>query len=310
MSRKEPNEDAGDLKTLRDFLRYATSRFTAAKLSYGHGTTNAFDEAAFMVLEGLHLPIDQLEPFLEARLTKPERARLAELIEARITTRKPASYLLQRAYIGGIGFHVDERVIVPRSFIGELLLSGAVAGSAESLIADPGTVGRALDLCTGSGCLAILAAMTFPAAKLDAVDLSQDALEVARINVAEHDMKDRIELLHGDLFAPLAERRYDLIISNPPYVDAKAMAKLPPEFKHEPAMALGSGKDGLDIVRKILGDASQYLNTGGGLLCEIGRGRELLIEQLPDLDFHWLDTEHSQGEVFWLSAAALKHKNA
>src|SRR6185369_7318426 len=268
MSNKEP--DTHDLKTVRDFLRYATSRFTEAKLAYGHGTTNAFDEAAFMVLEGLHLPIDRLEPFLEARLTKAERTRLGELIEARIETRKPASYLLQRAYIGSVGFYVDERVLVPRSFIGELLQSGAVTGNDDSLIADPGTVNRALDLCTGSGCLAILAAMAFPGANVDAVDLSPEALEVAQQNVVEHMMQDRIELLQGDLFVPLAERRYDLIISNPPYVDAPAMVKLPPEYQHEPALALASGDDGLDIVRRILAEASQYLTDSGGLLCEIG----------------------------------------
>lgn len=308
MSSKEP--DTHDLKTVRDFLRYATSRFAEAKLSYGHGTTNAFDEAAFMVLEGLHLPIDRLEPFLEARLTKPERERLAELIEARIETRKPASYLLQRAYIGGVSFYVDERVLVPRSFIGELLQSGAVTGNDDSLIVDPGTVSRALDLCTGSGCLAILAAMAFPEAKVDAVDLSADALEVAQQNVVEHAMQDRVELLQGDLFAPLAGRRYDLIITNPPYVDAPAMLKLPPEYRHEPALALAAGDDGLDIAHRILAEASQHLTDNGGLLCEIGRGRELLSEAYPTLDFHWLDTEESEGEVFWLSARALKKLKA
>jgi ribosomal protein L3 glutamine methyltransferase len=308
MSNKEP--DTHDLKTVRDFLRYATSRFTEARLAYGHGTTNAFDEAAFIVLEGLHLPIDRLEPFLEARLTKPERERLAELIEARIETRKPAPYLLQRAYIGGVGFYVDERVLVPRSFIGELLHSGAVVGSDDSLIADPDLVSRALDLCTGSGCLAILAAMAFPDAKIDAVDLSSDALEVAQQNVLEHRMQDRIELLQGDLFAPVAGRRYDLIVCNPPYVDAPAMAKLPPEHRHEPALALAAGDDGLDIVHRILAEAPAHLNDTGGLLCEVGRGREPLSEAYPALDFHWLDTADSEGEVFWLSARALKKAKA
>ncbi len=300
------NDSFSDLKTLRDFFRYAVSRFNEAKLSYGHGTTNAVDEAAFMVLEGLHLPIDRLEPFLDARLTAPERARLAELIEARVTTRKPASYLVNRAYIGGVGFYVDERVIVPRSFIGELLQSGAVAGSDGSLIADAESVHSALDLCTGSASLAILAAMTFANAKIDAVELSNDALEVARRNVAEHDMQDRIELLQGDLFAPLAGRRYDVIVSNPPYVDAAAMAALPQEFRREPEMALAGGTDGLDIVRRIIDGAPSHLMPDGGLLCEIGRGRDALIEAYPDLDFHWLDTEESAGEVFWLSARALK----
>lgn len=300
---------APELVTLRDFLRYATSRFTQARLAYGHGTTNAFDEAAFMVLEGLHLPIDRLEPFLDARLTEPERAQLAQLIETRIRTRKPASYLLQKAYIGGVGFHVDERVIVPRSFIGELLQSGAVAGAEHSLVADEQSIGRVLDLCTGSGCLAILAAMNFPDATVDAVDLSADALDVARINVAEYGLQDQIELLRGDLFEPVAERRYDLILSNPPYVDADGMANLPPEYRHEPVMALESGADGLDAVRRILAGAARHLEPQGGLLCEIGRGRDLLVEAYPSLDFHWLNTAESEGEVFWLSAASLRrHK--
>lgn len=301
-------DDTADLKTVRDFLRYATSRFTRAKLAYGHGTTTAFDEAAFIVLEGLNLPIDRLEPFLEARLTESERGRLAQLIEARIDSRKPAAYLLQRAYIDGIGFHVDERVIVPRSFIGELLQSDAIVGAEHSLIADEQSIERVLDLCTGSGCLAILAAMNFPDATVDAVDLSADALDVARINVAEYGLQDQIELLQGDLFAPVAGRRYDVILSNPPYVDAAGMANLPPEYRHEPALALESGADGLDAVRQILAGAASHLQPRGGLLCEIGRGRELLLEAYPSLDFQWLNTQDSEGEVFWLSAAALKRR--
>jgi ribosomal protein L3 glutamine methyltransferase len=309
MSSKEQRDDTHELQTVRDFLRYATSRFKAARLAYGHGTGDAFNEAAFIVLEGLHLPVDQLEPFLDARLTAAERARLGGLIEARVTTRKPAAYLLNRAYIGGVGFYVDERVIVPRSFIGELLHSGAAVGGEESLIAGADSVSRALDLCTGSGCLAILMAMTFPDAAIDAVDLSGDALEVARRNVAEYGLQNRIELLQGNLFAPLAGRRYDLIVSNPPYVDAEALAKLPPEFRHEPVMALASGQDGLDIVRRILAQASVNLAPGGGLLCEIGRGRERLLANYPNLDFHWLDTAESQGEVFWLSSAQLRRQS-
>jgi ribosomal protein L3 glutamine methyltransferase len=306
MAPRKPAIPLADLKTLRDFFRYAVSRFNEAGLAYGHGTTNAVDEAAFIVLEGLHLPIDQLEPFLDANLTKPERTRLAGLIEARVATRKPASYLLNRAYIGGVGFYVDERVIVPRSFIGELLQSGAIAGGEQSLVADAGTVHRVLDLCTGSASLAILAAMAFPNAKVDGVELSKDALQVAHRNVAEHGLQDRIELLHGDLFTPLAGRRYDVIITNPPYVDAEAMAALPEEYRQEPEMALAGGMDGLDIVRRILIEAPRHLNSDGGLLCEIGRGHDVLVDAYPELDFHWLDTEESSGEVFWLSALALK----
>jgi ribosomal protein L3 glutamine methyltransferase len=291
-----------DLLTVRDFLRYATSRFNAAGLVFGHGTGSAFDEAAFMVLEGLRLPVDRLEPFLDARLTAPERLRLAGLIEARVTTRKPAPYLLNAAYVQGVRFFVDERVIVPRSYIGELLAGELFNGESDALIGDPEAVERVLDLCTGSGCLAILAAMAFPNARVDAVDLSPDALAVARQNVAAHGLGDRIELLQGDLFAPLKGRRYDLIITNPPYVAEAEMAELPPEYRHEPRMALAAGDDGMDLVRKILKAAPKHLAKGGGLLCEIGTGQDALEAAFPDTEFMWLETENSSGEVFWLGA--------
>jgi ribosomal protein L3 glutamine methyltransferase len=293
-----------ELLTLRDFLRYAISRFNAAELVYGHGTTNAFDEAAFIVLEGLHLPIDRLEPFLDARLVAEERQRLTDLIEARVATRKPAAYLLGKAYIHGVPFHVDERVIVPRSFIGELLFSGLFDGSSQMLIEDPAAITRVLDLCTGSASIAILAAHVFPQAEIDAVDLSPDALEVARRNVEESGLADRLHLHRGDLFGPLGAARYDLILTNPPYVDREAMEALPPEYLAEPEMALAGGDDGLDIVRRILAEAPAHLNPGGGLLCEIGTGREILEDEYA-LPFVWLDTEESEAEVFWLSAEAL-----
>ena len=294
-----------ELLTLRDFLRWAVSRFNAAGLVYGHGTTNALDEAAFIVLEGLHLPIDRLEPFLDARLLAEERQRLADLIEARVSTRKPAAYLLGKAYIKGIPFHVDERVIVPRSFIGELLFSELFDGQSQMLIEDPSEIESVLDLCTGSAALAICAAHVFPHATIDAVDLSPDALEVARRNVDESGFSERLTLFQGDLFAPLAGRRYDLILTNPPYVDAKAMAALPPEYLAEPRMALASGEDGLDITRRILTQAGAHLTGTGGLICEIGTGREILEAEFPHLPFVWLDTEESAGEVFWLPADAL-----
>ncbi len=296
---------AAELVTPRDFLRCAVSLFRANDLVFGHGTTDALDEAAFIILEGLSLPIDRLDPFLDARLLPAERARLAELIAARVTTRKPASYLLNKAYVGGVPFYVDERVIVPRSFIGELLRTGLFSGDDPSCLIDPENVGAALDLCTGSGCLAILMAQTFPHAMIDAVDLSPDALEVARINLGASGFEDRIGLLEGDLFGPLKGRRYDLIVTNPPYVGAQVMSELPPEYGHEPEMALGSGKDGLDIVRRILADAGEHLNAGGGLICEMGEDREILEAEFPHLPFLWLDTEQSSGEVFWLSAEAL-----
>ena len=309
----DPKTVAAELRTVRDFIRYGVSRFNEAELDYGHGTNSAFDEAAFMVLEGLNLPIDQLEPYLDARLTTPERERLADLLHKRVTTRKPAPYLLNRAYIQGIPFYVDERVIVPRSYIGEILFSGLIGGDDDSddgddftLVEDPTSVERVLDLCTGSGCLAILAARIFPEAQVDAVDLSPDALEVARRNVADSGYEDRIALHQGDLFAPLKNRKYDVIITNPPYVDAEAMANLPPEYRHEPEMALASGEDGLDIVRRILREAAKHLTPDGGLLCEFGTGREILEAEYPNLDFFWVETANSFGEVFWLTRDQLK----
>ena len=292
----------GELVTLRDYLRYAVSRFEAAGLVYGHGATDALDEAAFMVLEGLHLPIDRLDPFLDARLLPHERERLADLIDARVTTRKPAPYLLNKAYIKGVPFYVDERVIVPRSFIGELLFSDLFAGGEGGLVDDPTDVESVLDLCTGSGALAILAARVFPYAQIDAVELSPDAAAVARRNVDESGFAERIELLQGDLFAPVKGRRYDLIITNPPYVDAEAMATLPAEYAHEPAMALAAGEDGLDIVKRILREAREHLTDGGALICEIGRCRPALEDAFPDLPLLWLDTEESEGEVFFVRA--------
>jgi len=301
-----PAQAAAELLTVRDFIRYGVSRFNAADLAYGHGTTTAFDEAVFMVLETLHLPIDQLEPYLDARLTAPERQVLAEILHARVSTRKPASYLLNKAYIQGFPFYVDERVIVPRSYIGELLFSELFGGDDMTLVEDPTAVGRVLDLCTGSGCLAILAARVFPEAEVDAVDLSPDALEVARRNVADNGLAERVHLFQGDLFAPLKNRKYDVILTNPPYVDADAMAALPLEFRAEPQLALAGGDDGLDIVRRILKEAPKHLTPEGGLLCEFGTGREILEAEYPELDFLWLQTAESFGEVFWLTRDQLK----
>lgn len=286
--------------TPRDWLRYAIGRFLQAELAFGHGATTALDEAAFIILEALHLPIDTLDPFLDAKLLRAERERLDGLIEARITTRKPAAYLLNRAYIQGVPFYVDERVIVPRSFIGELLATAFTEDN--PVTGDPTAIGRVLDLCTGGGSLAILAARTFPNAEVDVVDLSPDALAVARRNVHEHGLQDRVRLFEGDLFAPVAGRRYDLILTNPPYVDAEAVAAFPPEYAAEPVMAHAGGEDGLAIVRRILDGAPEHLAEGGALVCEIGRGREALMAERGDLPFVWLDTAESEGEVFLLRA--------
>jgi ribosomal protein L3 glutamine methyltransferase len=297
---------ADELITLRDILRHAVSRFRAADLVHAHGATTALDEAAYLILETLHLPVDQLEPFVDARLTRAEREQLLALIEQRIATRKPAAYLTGRTYIQGIPFKVDERVIVPRSYIGEMLFSGLFGGDDFTLIDDVHAVTSVLDLCTGSGCLAILAAHVFPNARIDAVELSPDAMAVARENVAESGFADRISLFQGDLFAPLKGKSYDLIITNPPYVDAETMADLPPEFRAEPAMALAGGADGMDVVRRILAEAGKHLKRGGGMICEIGTDREILDEDYPAIDFLWLDSAESSGEVFWVTEAQLR----
>lgn len=301
-----PTKDAVEnLRTVRDFIRYAVSSFNASELFYGHGTHTPFDEAVFLVLESLKLPIDQLEPYYDAVLLKPEREKIAGIIEQRAVTRKPIPYLLNKMYLQGTPFYVDERVIIPRSYIAELLYND-IAGDVEyPLITDHYAVEKVLDLCTGSGCLAILAAQIFPGAEVDAVDLSPDALAVAQINVENSWVGDRVTLHQGDLFAPLKGRKYDLIITNPPYVDKDDMTDLPKEYEYEPRMALAGGDDGLDIVRKIMDQAADYLTPEGHIVCEIGYGRTPLEEAYPGIDFLWLDTENSSSEVFWLSREQL-----
>jgi ribosomal protein L3 glutamine methyltransferase len=301
MSNTPNPADIDDLATLRDWLRYATSRFTEAGLTFGHGTETPLDEAAFLILSALHLPIDQLEPWLEARLTRDERRTVAGLIAARIATRKPAPYLVNAAWIKGHRFYVDERVIVPRSYIGELLDEGLSA-----IVADPDAVESVLDLCTGSGCLAILAALAFPNATVDAADISADALEVAKRNVADYGLEERVTLHRSDLFSALGGRTYDLIISNPPYVTAEAVAAFPPEYKAEPELAHLGGEDGMDLVRRILADAAVHLNPEGMCVVEVGMARDTLETEYPDVPFLWLDTEQSEGELFALSADALR----
>jgi ribosomal protein L3 glutamine methyltransferase len=304
---KPPRPGPGELQTLLDFVRYAVSRFVEAELVFAHGTSDPVAEAAFLVCEALHLHPEQFGTFAGARITATEATSIVDLIERRVATRKPAAYLVNKIYMAGLPFYVDERVIVPRSFIGELLQTHFAEGDEDCipLIDDPASVERVLDLCTGSACLAILAARQFPNAQIDAVDISREALEVAERNLAGHGLQSRIALYRGDLFEPIANNRYDLIISNPPYVDAEGMASLVQECRSEPKLALDGGEDGLDIVRRILQQARNHLSQRGGLLCEVGRGRENLEESYPRLPLLWLDTEESEGEVFWIGAADL-----
>jgi ribosomal protein L3 glutamine methyltransferase len=308
---KIPKIAGGELLTLLDFVRYAVSRFVEAKLVFAHGTTDPVAEAAFLVCEILHLHPDQFENFATARVTAAEAEQILDVIARRVSTRKPAAYLVNKIYMRGLPFYVDERTIVPRSFIGELLdqhFGGQENRGDEddgALIDDPSSVESVLDLCTGSGCLAILASRNFPNARIDAVDISKDALEVAARNVGDYDLEDRLTLHRGDLFKPLGGKRYDLIISNPPYVDAEGMAALPRECRAEPKIAFDGGADGLDIVRRILNEAGRHLTPQGGLLCEVGRGRGPVEAAFPQLPLLWLDTEESDGEVFWIGAADL-----
>lgn len=299
----DPRSEVNELVTLRDVLRYAVSAFSAADLHFGHGSDNAVDEAVFLILETLHLPVDDFNAFADARLTAREKGLLGERIALRVEERLPAAYLTGRTYLMGVPFRSDARALAPRSFIAELLRSPIFDGTGEgmALVEDPDAISSVLDLCTGGGSLAILAAFAFPNAEVDAADLSAAALSLAAENVSDHGLQDRVHLFQGDLFEAVGDRTYDLIITNPPYVGREVMEALPAEFRHEPAMALAGGEDGFDIVRRILAEAAGHLNPGGGLLCEVGTDRELLEAEYPDTPFLWLDTEGSEGEVFWLA---------
>jgi len=282
-----------DLESLRDWLRYAVTRFGEAGLSFGHGTTNAFDEAAYLLLHALQLPPDRLETFLDARLTLQERAQVAQLFDRRIDQRIPSAYLTHEAWLGEFRFYVDERVLIPRSYIAEL-----IPDALAPYVGDADAVASALDMCTGSGCLAILLAHAYPAADIDAVDISSGALAVAQRNVADYGLADRVNLIRSDLFANLPEKSYDLIISNPPYVTAVAMASLPPEYLKEPQLALSGGDDGLDAVRTILASAPQFLAPEGTLVVEVGHNRAAVESAFPRAPFVWLETASSIDSVF------------
>lgn len=290
---------AQQLHSVRDFLRFTVSQFEEAKLFFGHGNNSAYDEAAYLILHTLHLPLDTLEPFLDARLLDTEKGTLLHLVQRRISERIPVAYLTNQAWQGEYEFYVDERVIVPRSFIYELL------GEPLRLwIEYDELVHSALDLCTGSGALAIQMAHCYPDAVIDAVDISLDALEVAAINVENYGLQERINLIYTDLFTGI-DNTYDLIVSNPPYVDAESVEQLPEEYLHEPELALGSGEDGLDVTRQIIQQAARYLNPHGVLVVEIGHNREILEQAFPELPFTWLSTSGGDGFVFLLSREQL-----
>jgi ribosomal protein L3 glutamine methyltransferase len=288
------NLDAqANLRTLRDALRFAVTRFNEAGLSYGHGQANAFEEASFLVLRFLKLPLDKLDFFADAYLTHAEINALLQLIDRRVKKRVPAAYLLNEAWLMGYHFYVDESVIIPRSFIGELLRDDL-----QPWVDDPEAVTDVLDLCTGSGCLAVMAADAFPNAQVDAVDVSPEALEVARRNIAEYNFEDRIRPIESDLFAALPAKRYDVILSNPPYVTDAAMAKLPKEYQHEPKLALAGGADGMTLVKSIVRQARGHLKRGGLLFVEVGDGRPDVERALGDIPMTWLTTSAGDDMVF------------
>jgi len=286
---------AQELETVRDWIRYAVSRFTAGGLFFGHGMASAYDEAVYLVQHALHLPLDRLDPFLDARLTTTERNDLMRLVDRRVNERIPAAYLTHEAWLGEFRFYVDERVIIPRSYIAELL-----PDALDPWLPEPAQVQSALDLCTGSGCLAVLLAHHYGNADVDAADVSSDALAVAQRNVAEHGMQDRINLIRSDLLSNLNDKTYDLIISNPPYVPAVTMEELPAEYRHEPAMALAGGEDGLDAVRTIVKSAARFMAPEGLLVVEIGHNRAATEAAFPRLPFTWLSTPSGEESVFML----------
>jgi len=290
------------LHTIRDLLRFAVSQFNKAGLYFGHGSANAYDEAAYLILKTLYLPLDRLEPFLDARVTEGECKQVLDIIERRVKDRIPAAYLTHEAWLGDFSFYVDERVIIPRSFIAELLQT-----QLAPWIDDPDHVTAALDLCTGSGCLAILLAHAFDNAHIDAADISAHALAVAQKNVQDYGLEHRIGLIESDLFSALQGKRYDLIISNPPYVNAESMQQLPQEYRHEPENALASGDDGLDATRIILQQAARHLTDDGILIVEIGHNRAELEQAYPELPFTWLETSGGDEFVFLLQKDQLQN---
>ncbi|MBV6305998.1 50S ribosomal protein L3 N(5)-glutamine methyltransferase [Candidimonas humi] len=296
------NESAQqELLTLRDLLRYTVSRFNASHLAFGHGSDNAWDEAVYLLLHTLHLPLDTLEPFLDARVLPDERARYLKLVQRRIQERLPAAYLTGEAWLQGHRFFVDQRVIVPRSPIAELL-----AHDLSPWVAHPEDLDFVLDLCTGSGCLAVLAALAFENAQVDAVDLSEHALEVADRNIEQFGLDGRVTTHRSDLFDQLPHCEYNLIICNPPYVNNHSMEALPEEFRHEPTMALAGGEDGMDLVRRLLSKAPDFMAPGGLLVLEIGNEYDNFVAAFPGLDPVWLSTERTEDQILMLTREQLE----
>jgi ribosomal protein L3 glutamine methyltransferase len=289
------------LSNVRDVMRFAIIRFNDSGVCFGHGSDNAHDEAAYLVGFALHLQPEILDTYQDARLTPSEMDATLNLIEQRIRERVPSAYLTHEAWLAGYRFYVDERVLVPRSFIAELLVERL-----SPWVADPARITSALDMCTGGGSLAILLALNFPYAAVDAADISPAALEVARRNVADYGLSDQVSLVQSDMFSALEGRRYDLIISNPPYVNAASMQTLPEEYLHEPRLALAGGEDGLDLVRMLLAQAAEHLNDDGLLIVEVGHNRLELEMAYPDVAFTWLDTQAGDEFVFLLTKEQLE----
>ncbi|MFP8965409.1 50S ribosomal protein L3 N(5)-glutamine methyltransferase [Pokkaliibacter sp. CJK22405] len=289
-----------ELSTIRDMIRWAVSRFSEAKIFFGHGTDNAWDEAVNLVLNSVHLAWDVDKEVLDARLTRQEREKIADWVVKRVKDRIPAAYLIGEAWFAGLKFYVDQRVLVPRSPLAEMIEQRFEPWLQYK------PVGRILDLCTGSGCIGIACAAAFPEASVDLVDISADALAVAKLNIKRHHMEDRVSAIRSDVFNGVAEQQYDLIVSNPPYVDAEDFASMPDEYHHEPALGLSSGDDGLDVTRRILREAVDYLSDDGLLIVEVGNSEIHLQEQYPQVPFLWLDFEHGGHGVFMLTAEQLK----
>jgi ribosomal protein L3 glutamine methyltransferase len=293
-------QDTKGLKTVRDFIRYALTSLEKSDATFMHGYDNPEEEASYLVLRSLKIALESEAKFLDCRLTKAERELLTKNISRRCDDLEPTAYITQEWWLTGFPFYVDDRVLIPRSYLAELLEEGLAPW-----VQDPEAVGSVLDLCTGSGCLAILAAMQFPNASVDGADISADALEVAKINVADYGMEDTIELVQSDVFSNLEGRTYDVILSNPPYVTTESMENLPGEYRHEPSLALAAGDDGMDVIRRIMRDARAHLNDGGILVVELGDGREYFEAAFPDIPVTWLSTSGGDDQVFMIDKESL-----